>query len=89
MQLSDQQQRDLLAFLQRSWPETAACPVCRQNDWAVRSRVFELGEYRETAGRSPQRAGALPVVALTCETCGYVVLLDAVKAGVTKEPIKG
>ena len=88
MQLSDEQQKELLAFVSRTWPETAACPVCHRNDWAVRSRLFEVSEYREAATKSAHRGG-LPVVALTCESCGYVLLLDAAKAGVTREPTKG
>ncbi len=61
MQLSNERQEDLLAFVSRTWPETAACPICHRNDWAVRSRLFEVGEYRDTAARSahtPRAAAA-------------------------------
>ncbi len=88
MQLSNEQQQALLDFVQHKWPELAACPVCGSNDWSVRSQLFEVAEYHEAAARNTHHAG-LPVVALTCESCGNVLLLDAVRAGVIKEPSKG
>ncbi len=89
MQLSDEQQQALIAFLQNSWPALAACPVCGNNDWSAPSRLYELVDYREPAPRSVPRTPGIPVVALTCESCAYVLLLDAVKTGVIKETDKG
>ncbi len=87
MQLSNEQQQALQTFLQH-WPDLAACPVCGSNDWSARSRLFEVAEYRDAATRNGAHAGGLPVVALTCQNCASVLLLDAVKAGVLKEPPK-
>lgn len=88
MKLTEEQQRLVVDFIERKWPNRGACPMCGQNDWAIRNRIFEIGEHSGVS-RGAQRA-VLPVVALTCENCANTVLLNAVKMGIVGlEPPRG
>lgn len=87
MELSPEQLGQVIEYLKR-W-NTAVCAICQNDDWAVAATVFALPEYklRRTAISTNIQA-VFPIIPLTCKTCGNVLFLSAIAAGVVPGPIK-
>ena len=83
--------------LQERWPSPRTCPVCRQNPdhWRISetpvllpllvgSAELDVRDLREAAGH----LSAAPAVALTCSTCGHILLFSAAEMDVVpmKDP---
>lgn len=59
------------------------CPVCRsKNPWVYPETVVELREF--AYGSFGQQM--VPVVPVTCQICGYMLLFNAIHAQVIKPP---
>ena len=82
MELSSQQVDQVIDYLKK-W-KTAQCGICGYDDWVVASTVFVLHEYTslEPTGFYGSTESVFPVIPLTCKTCGNVLFLSAVAAGV-------
>lgn len=88
MRLNDEQQQRIIDFMSSAWPSSAVCPMCKSQRWAIKNRVLEVRDY--SAGEAEQpRHPAMPLIAITCEHCGYCVLMDAVTLGVVSKPEAG
>jgi hypothetical protein len=60
--------------------ENKKCWVCDSCDWIVMNRIFEMREFHGmgfTVGGQ-----VMPLVAVTCQTCGHVVVFNAIHVGV-------
>ena len=84
MQLNPKQLEDVIEYL-KTW-KTAECAICGFDDWAVSAVVFGLPEY--VSGGSSHWNQVFPVVPLTCKTCGNVLLVSAIAAGIVKAPVQ-
>jgi len=87
MKLSDEQQKQVVEFMERTWPKDAGCPICHRNDWAIRNRTFEVIEHAEGSARNLRRL-SMPLVAVTCENCGNVVFMNAALLGLASPVAK-
>lgn len=62
------------------------CPLCGGKKFSVFDSVYEMREYQK--GKIGNNL--IPVIPLTCETCGNTFFVNAIKIGVLeKEPEKG
>ena len=70
----------VVSWLNTQWKGDKACPVCKHNDWAVGPRVLELREFH---GGTFVVGSTLiqPLVVLTCQVCGHVLLFSASAVG--------
>ena len=77
MQLNDDQQRLLIEHLTSISPNGIKCPICGNDTWTASPTVFQLREFEN--GNLTLRAGSpiVPLVALTCDKCSFVHLLNA------------
>jgi hypothetical protein len=79
MRLTEQQTLSLTQKLNsRKLP---VCISCQGNDWTVTTNVFELREFE---GGNLVIGGAsliLPVIPLTCNTCGLILFFNAINLG--------
>jgi hypothetical protein len=81
MELSNDQMTRVIKHLQ-TWG-SAKCAICGGDDWAVSSTVFALPEYTPPSrGTYGYNETVFPVIPLTCKTCGNVLVLSAIAAGV-------
>ncbi len=80
MELSPEQLGQVIEYL-RKW-KTAECAICEHDDWAVASTVFVLPEYNSPRAAVYSNLQVFPVIPLTCKTCGNVLFLSAIAAGV-------
>jgi hypothetical protein len=65
----------------------AVCPACGSSTWAVSPNLFEMWEF--TAGQSHPDRRVIPVVAVNCENCGFMVQFNAIAMGLMKSPRAG
>lgn len=80
MNLSGEKILQVIRYLHK-W-KTAECAICGHDDWAVTGTVFALPEYWGMKAIFPGDQSVFPVIPLTCKTCGNVLLLSAIAAGV-------
>jgi hypothetical protein len=75
-------QSRFIEFLRSKWKDEG-CPLCHEQNWGVQDKVFELREF----GTELLAGRVIPVVPVTCLTCGNIVLVSAIVSGaVQKEP---
>jgi len=63
------------------------CAVCGGGNWQLEDALFELREF--AGGNLPTEGAVKPLLAVTCKTCGNVVLMSAVTSGVISLPPAG
>jgi hypothetical protein len=78
MQLKDE---PIQKFFQLKVPNFPACKSCGQSQWTYNNTVFDMKEYMG-GGQIPILPGKVfPAVLVTCNNCGYVMMYNAVVAG--------
>jgi hypothetical protein len=87
MELSPQLLGRVIEYLKK-W-KSAECAICGYDDWVVANTVFQFPEYAMGLPSVYTNTQVFPVIPLTCKTCGNVLLLSAIAAGVMPGPIKG
>jgi hypothetical protein len=74
--------KELINFLNAKW-QGRPCPMCNERKWSVQDKFFELREFR---GGSLVLGGTpiIPIIPVTCENCGHIILINAIKTGFVK-----
>ena len=67
-----------IAWIDEHWTGQKACPICQGDSWGVSSMVGEVHLANPDEGRVDR---SYPLVILTCQTCGYALLFNAVVVG--------
>ena len=67
-----------IAWIDEHWTGQKACPICQGDSWGVSSMVGEVHLANPDEGRLDR---SYPLVILTCQTCGYALLFNAVVVG--------
>ena len=80
MQLTDEQKSHVLQKLNQLWQGVKACPICNTEKWNVSDKMFELRELNISKEENPD---VCPIIPITCDTCGNMVLLNAIHLGFT------
>lgn len=78
--------RDKLNAWQRNLGFSPVCPMCKHNSWKVQGIVTAtLLAPGETLQQPPATdtpaSDPLPMAQMVCQACGYVLLIDARRAG--------
>lgn len=58
------------------------CHVCGTGNWQFDDVLFELRQLMAPSPNQPQQTIVKPLVAVTCNTCGNVTMLNAMQTGV-------
>lgn len=85
MAFTDEQQAIIEKWMAEKWTNPRICPLCGEDEWNVADTVFSLSGVNEK-GEEIWGAPIYPVVIFTCNTCGNVVLVNALKIGILKRP---
>ena len=67
-----------IAWIDEHWTGQKACPICENTRWGVADLI---GEVQMTTLNGDLTGKAYPLVIVTCQTCGYTVLLNALVIG--------
>ena len=82
MQLSDEQQKQLIKRLDEIWKQKT-CPICKHDEWSVSDTVYEVREFH--GGMTVIGSGSVvPVIVVTCEYCGYTQFFNAISLGIVQ-----
>jgi hypothetical protein len=68
-----------MEWLNKNWHNPKACPICKQNNWAVSESLALIP--RLVQERVDVGGVVYPHFLLTCGTCGYTLLFNALVAG--------
>ena len=68
----------VIAFIAQKW-SGRSCPMCGSGPWSVQDKVFQLSEFHD--GNMVIGGPLIPVVPVTCNNCGYTVVVNAILAG--------
>ena len=80
MKLNDEQIDQLRNHLQSHFK--SVCTVCGGANWQFDDTLFEM---RQFLGGNISPDGLIkPLAAISCATCGHVILINAIAAGVIK-----
>lgn len=67
-----------IAWIDEHWTGQKTCPICQNTRWGVADTV---GEVQMTTLKGDLTGRVCPLVIVTCQTCGYTLLLNAVVVG--------
>lgn len=62
--------------------KSKVCPMCHVNNWDGSEDVFQLMQFSK--GGLSVGGPVVPVLPITCSSCGYTVLINAMVAGIVK-----
>lgn len=74
--LSEEQKQELDIRLEQTWTGSRACPICGRENWNRLDMVFE--EKAKETLEDEHGAPSLPLLHLSCYTCGYVISFNAI-----------
>jgi len=84
MKLNDEQKEKLMRHLQETALGRTACPMCMGRSWDAADLIMEM---RGFAHHSIVVGGpVVPLITVTCKTCGYTLLFNALRAGIDLTP---
>lgn len=85
MELNDSEKNKINKWLDKYWKkENRVCPVCSNNTWDLRDKIFEIPELPEN---NKLFGGVMyPVIVLKCTTCTYTLLFNAIDMGIVGSP---
>ena len=87
MKLNKAQISAFLNILDEKWPDPKTCPVCQNTNWDTIDIVFELKGY-ESKSRPAVSPTIMPLVPVSCKTCGNTILFNLISMGVLDKPNK-
>lgn len=80
MRLNQEQMEQLKSHLQQNF--RSACSICGGTNWQFDDTIFEI---RQFMGGGISTEGLIkPAVAVTCSSCGQIVFVNAISAGVIR-----
>lgn len=84
MMLSEEQGIEIMDFIDEAWKNHICPGCCNKVGLSVKNRLFELREFNDGDLVVGGNQASLPVVAVTCNECGYVSLISAIQIGILK-----
>ena len=82
MAFSEEQRKLALTHLNKLWKGARTCMVCGNSDWSIHPSLYELREFKE--GHLVIGSPLLPLMSVECTSCGNLILLNAIRAGLVK-----
>lgn len=70
-------------WLTQNWKGNKACPICDANNWSVSEKILALREY-PSSGLVISDIDVYPLATVTCNSCGYTYIFNAIVAGLMK-----
>lgn len=59
--------------------------MCGNGPWSVQDRVYQLSEFHQ--GSMVVGGPLIPLVPVTCNNCGYTIVVNAILAGALPGPL--
>lgn len=68
-----------MEWLNKNWHTPKACPICKQNNWAISESLALIPRLLQT-GKDTAGELVYPHFLVTCGTCGYTLFFNALIA---------
>jgi hypothetical protein len=81
--MSDFSTDKFIAFIGQKWGGRS-CPMCGKGPWTVQEKVYQLSEFH--GGNLVVGGPLIPVIPVTCNNCGYTVVVNAILSGALAAP---
>ncbi len=78
--LTDAQTAKAESWIKTKW-ENASCPFHGQTHWSYGDRLLEMRPF-DNGSITLTQEGTAAFLVVTCTTCGYTVLVNAIVAGI-------
>ncbi len=75
------EQKDILAK-RLSHLSKVACQSCGNKEWIASENIFEMREFKGGSLVIGGQSAILPVVPVTCKTCGQTIFFNALTLGI-------
>jgi predicted nucleic-acid-binding Zn-ribbon protein len=76
-----EQRERALAWLDIHWKGSRKCPICASNSWGI-GGIAELLPFFPNTQNLTIPIGVQPMFTVTCKTCGYTFMMNALISGV-------
>jgi hypothetical protein len=73
-------------WLNKKWVGNKQCPICKNNDWQIGPKPVEVREFQ--GGSLIVGGPVYPLINVTCNICGYTLLINAIIAGFVEKVVK-
>ena len=77
MQFTDEQLKVAISKLDE-FPELK-CEICCEPQWTIEKDIYSVETYR---GQNEKTTSSMPAVALVCNKCGNIKLINAITLGI-------
>ena len=71
-------------WLNEHWKGDRVCPICGNTHWWGSDQAMEIRSFDE--GRVGGSGIVVPLLAITCSTCGNTLFFNAILAGLVEQP---
>ena len=71
-------------WLDKHWGGEWACPICGNSEWTGEDTPMEIRSFKE--GRMAATGPVIPLLVITCSTCGNTLFFNAILAGLVEKP---
>ncbi len=71
-------------WLKTHWKGGWNCPICGNTNWSGQEYAMELRPFDE--GRLASFGQVVPLLTITCKTCGNTLFFNAILAGLVEKP---
>jgi len=75
--------KKIIEHLENKWGGRP-CPMCQVGSWQVQDAIFQIMEFNK--GALVMGGPVVPLIPVTCNNCGYTVLLNAIITGILVPP---
>ena len=73
-----------VAWLDQHWKGDWICSICGHSDWVGEDQAMELRPFNE--GRLAGTGPVIPLLVITCSTCGNTLFFNAILGGLVEKP---
>ncbi len=70
-----------LRWIEDNWVGQKACAICGNTGWFMGDAVGEMRQITPKSRWIPTSGSTYPLIVLSCETCGYTLLFNAIVLG--------
>jgi len=81
MELSAEQKKEFIKFLNAKWNGPQICPICKDDNWIIPDIIFEA---RDAKSSLLGRYKFSPLIELLCGTCGYILYFNPIISNIYK-----
>lgn len=70
----------------KEYYEDYECPICHKSNWILGKSIYQMPEFFDNdIDKLLKRESCYPVIPISCEKCGYTILVNAIVCGAVEQ----